>query len=76
MSWSLALYQPPSALVPCFSDHFTTIEAIRVAVGHLHDRYCDDEILFRFETPETATDAEIDELRCLGLVNGEALARY
>jgi hypothetical protein len=30
-------------------------------------------ILFRFETPETATGTEIDELRCLGFVNGEAI---
>jgi hypothetical protein len=73
MSWFLALYHPPSAVEPCFTDRYKSLEAVRVAVGQLKVARGGDEILFRFETPETATDYELDELRSFGLVNGEPM---
>jgi hypothetical protein len=73
MTWSVALYHPPSAPTPRLHGKYATIKALRAAVAQLQGSYRGREILFRFETPKTATGAEIDELRCLGLVNGEVL---
>jgi hypothetical protein len=73
MAWLLALYYPPNAAEPCFTDRYKSLEAVRVAVGQLKVARRGYEILFRFEAPETATDYELDELRSFGLVNGEPM---
>jgi hypothetical protein len=73
MTWFLALHRPPSAAEPCFTGSYRSLRALRIAVARLQEAAGGHEILFRFQTPMRAKKIQIDELRCLGLVNGETM---
>jgi hypothetical protein len=70
MIWRVSLYEDPDDRELVSRECATINDAASVA-GELEDPAYDNRYI-RFQTPSTATDAEIETLRQLGLVNGES----